>query len=127
MIFTSVASSSSSSRCCHIQFAHRRARDRAFSGGALARPLHREVRVWFGKPLWKKKISGVEYSLGSCVGGLWPAAARPMDIIEGKADVDREQLPPISALDKIIVAVPVHFQFAARVRVRAIVWVVGYP
>src|SRR3989442_2430135 len=63
--------------------------------------------VWFGKPLWKKKISGVEYSLGSLPFGGFVALPQlaPMDIIEGKADVDREQLPPISALDKIIVAV----------------------
>src|SRR6201981_1259363 len=63
--------------------------------------------VWFGKPLWKKKISGADYSLGSLPFGGFVALPQlaPMDIIEGKADVDREQLPPISALDKIIVAV----------------------
>src|SRR2546429_6650771 len=62
--------------------------------------------VWFGKPLWKKKINGVQYSLGSLPFGGFVALPQlaPMDIIEGKADVDREQLPPISALDKIIVA-----------------------
>jgi len=42
-----------------------------------------------------------------------------MDIIEGKADVDREQLPPISALDQNYRrGWRVRFQFAARVRVR---------
>src|SRR5256885_9678885 len=62
--------------------------------------------IWFGKPLWKKKINGVQYSLGSLPFGGFVALPQlaPMDIIEGKADVDREQLPPISALDKIIVA-----------------------
>src|SRR6266403_3693374 len=62
--------------------------------------------IWFGKPLWKKKINGVQYSLGSLpFGGVvaLPQLA-PMDIIEGKADVDRARLPKISALDKIIVA-----------------------
>src|SRR5256885_4420866 len=63
--------------------------------------------VWFGQPLWKKTINGVQYSLGSLPFGGFVALPQlaPMDIIEGKADVDREQLPPISALDKIIVAV----------------------
>src|ERR1700694_6079831 len=61
--------------------------------------------VWFGKPLWKKKINGVQYSLGSLPFGGFVALPQrgPMDIIEGKADVDREQLAPLSALDKIIV------------------------
>src|SRR5204862_8166837 len=57
--------------------------------------------VWFGKPIWKKNIGGVQYSLGSLpFGGVvaLPQLA-PTDIIEGKADVDRSQLPPVSALD----------------------------
>src|SRR6201981_975027 len=63
--------------------------------------------IWFGKPIWKKKINGVQYSLGSLPFGGFVALPQlaPMDIIEGKADVDREQLPSVSALDKIIVAV----------------------
>src|SRR5476649_564523 len=63
--------------------------------------------VWFGKPLWKKTINGVQYSLGSMPFGGFVALPQlaPMDIIEGKADVDRAQLPPVSAIDKIIVAV----------------------
>ena len=63
--------------------------------------------VWFGKPLWKRTINGVQYSLGSIPFGGFvklPQLA-PMDIIEGKADVEREKLPTISALDKIIVAI----------------------
>jgi len=62
--------------------------------------------IWFGKPLWKKTINGVQYSLGSLPFGGFVALPQlaPMDIIEGKADVDRAQLPKISALDKIIVA-----------------------
>src|SRR5258707_8153181 len=63
--------------------------------------------VWFGKPLWKKTINGVQYSLGSIPFGGFVALPQlaPMDIIEGKVDVDRERLPQIGALDKIIVAV----------------------
>src|SRR5712692_7844172 len=62
--------------------------------------------VWFGKPLWKKTVNGVQYSLGSLPFGGFVALPElaPMDIIEGKADVDRAKLPPISAGDKIIVA-----------------------
>src|SRR5437588_1562202 len=86
--------------------------------------------VWFGKPLWKKKINGVQYSLGSLPFGGFVALPQlaPMDIIEGKADVDREQLPPISALDKIIVAIagPLFSLLLAFV-FATIVWVAGYP
>ena len=62
--------------------------------------------VWFGKPIWKKTINGVQYSLGSLPFGGFVALPQlaPMDIIEGKADVEREKLPRISAIDKIIVA-----------------------
>src|SRR5213082_1582075 len=86
--------------------------------------------VWFGKPLWKKKINGVQYSLGSLPFGGFVALPQlaPMDIIEGKADVDREQLPPISALDKIIVAVAGPFFSLLLAFVFAvIVWQVGKP
>src|SRR6202011_6171687 len=62
--------------------------------------------IWFGKPLWKKTISGVQYFLGSLPFGGFVALPQlaPMDIIEGKADMDRAKLLPISAWDKIIVA-----------------------
>jgi regulator of sigma E protease len=86
--------------------------------------------IWFGKPLWKKKINGVEYSLGSLPFGGFVALPQlaPMDIIEGKADVDREQLPPVSALDKIIVAVAGPFFSLLLAFVFAtMVWLVGYP
>ncbi len=41
--------------------------------------------VWFGKPLWKKTINGVQYSLGSLPFGGFVALPQlaPMDIIEG--------------------------------------------
>src|SRR5436309_456000 len=86
--------------------------------------------IWFGKPLWKKKINGVVYSLGSIPAGGFvklPQLA-PMDIIEGKAEVDREKLPPISALDKIIVAFagPL-FSLLLALLFAGIVWVVGHP
>ena len=51
-----------------------------------------------------------------------------MDIIEGKADMDRAKLPRISALDKIIVAVagPVFSLLLALV-FACVVWAVGHP
>jgi regulator of sigma E protease len=86
--------------------------------------------VWFGKPLWKKKINGVQYSLGSLPFGGFVALPQlaPMDIIEGKADVDRARLPKISALDKIIVAVAgPFFSLLLALCFAAIVWAVGHP
>ena len=51
-----------------------------------------------------------------------------MDIIEGKADVDRSQLPPVSAIDKIIVAIagPLFSVLLAFV-IAGLIWIVGYP
>src|SRR5215207_4719334 len=66
-----------------------------------------EFGVWFGKPLWKKKIGSVYYSLGSIPAGGFvklPQMA-PMETIEGDSDIPREELPPVKPLDKIIVAV----------------------
>lgn len=86
--------------------------------------------VWFGKPLWKKTINGVQYSLGSIPFGGFVALPQlaPMDIIEGKVDVDRAQLPRVSALDKIIVAIagPL-FSLLLALFFAAIVWLVGHP
>ena len=86
--------------------------------------------VWFGKPLWKKKINGVQYSLGSLPFGGFVALPQlaPMDIIEGKADVNRARLPKISALDKIIVAVagPL-FSVLLALCFAGVVWAVGHP
>jgi regulator of sigma E protease len=86
--------------------------------------------IWFGKPIWKKQINGVQYSLGSLPFGGFVALPQlaPMDLIEGKADVDRAQLPPISALDKIIVAVAgPFFSLLLAFAFAVAVWVVGYP
>ena len=89
-----------------------------------------EFGVWFGKPLWKKEIKGVVYSLGSIPAGGFvklPQLA-PMDIIEGEADVPRETLPKISALDKTVVAFagPL-FSFLFAVVLGCLVYVTGKP
>lgn len=86
--------------------------------------------IWFGKPIWKKKIGGVEYALGTIPAGGYVALPQmaTMEVIEGKGDTPTEQLPPISALDKIIVAVagPL-FSFLLAFMFAVIVWRVGKP
>lgn len=86
--------------------------------------------IWFGKPLWQKKINGVVYSLGSIPAGGFVALPQlaPMEVMEGKVETPREQLPPISALDKIIVAIagPLFSMLLAFI-FAVIVWQVGRP
>src|SRR5207249_8888673 len=75
-------------------------------------------------------INGVEYALGSIPAGGYVSLPQmaPMEVIEGKAEETRESLPPISPLDKIIVAVagPL-FSFLLAVVFALIVWGVGRP
>ncbi len=86
--------------------------------------------IWFGKPLWKKTVNGVEYSLGSIPAGGFVALPQmaPMETIEGKGEHDRAQLPAISPLDKIIVAFagPL-FSFLLAIAFAAVVMLVGKP
>src|ERR1700737_961349 len=86
--------------------------------------------IWFGRPIWKKNINGVEYSLGWIPAGgfvLLPQMA-PMETVEGKSAVQRQELPPVSPLDKIIVAFagPL-FSFMLALLFAVIVWAVGKP
>src|SRR5438309_6428513 len=68
------------------------------------RGLHVEkFGIWFGRPLLRRTVQGVEFSLGWIPAGgfvLLPQMA-PMDAVEGKPDAARSSLPPISPLDKI--------------------------
>src|SRR3954465_2635947 len=86
--------------------------------------------VWFGKPIWQKEINGITYCLGSIPAGGYVALPQmaSMEAIEGKTDSKQEQLPPISALDKIIVAFagPL-FSFLLALFFGTIVWMVGRP
>jgi len=86
--------------------------------------------IWFGKPIWKTKINGVEYALGWIPAGGYVALPQmaAMDAIEGKSETPVEQLPPVSALDKIIVAFagPL-FSFGLALFFAIIVWQVGRP
>lgn len=86
--------------------------------------------IWFGKPIWKKKINGVEYALGCIPAGGYVALPQmaTMETIEGKSDTQTEPLPNISALDKIIVAFagPL-FSFLLALAVAYVVMIVGRP
>jgi len=86
--------------------------------------------IWFGKPLWSKRIDGVEYILGTVPAGGYVALPQmaPMEAIEGKTDTPREELPPASPWQKIIVAFagPL-FSFGLALVFGTIVWVVGKP
>ena len=86
--------------------------------------------IWFGKPIWKAKINGIEYALGWIPAGGYVALPQmaTMEAIEGKGDTDVEQLPPVSPIDKIIVAFagPL-FSFLLAVFFAIIVWQVGRP
>lgn len=84
--------------------------------------------IWFGKPLWKKTINGVEYGLGSIPAGGFVALPQmaPMGGLEG--ETNHEALPPITPLDKAIVAFagPL-FSFLLAFVFAVAVWLVGKP
>jgi regulator of sigma E protease len=86
--------------------------------------------IWFGQPLWTKKVDGVEYLLGSIPAGGYVALPQmaPMEAIEGKSDTPREELPPASPWQKIVVAFagPL-FSFLLALFFACIVWAVGKP
>jgi regulator of sigma E protease len=86
--------------------------------------------IWFGKPLWKKKICGVEYVLGSIPAGGYVSLPQmaTMEAIEGKSDETEVPLPNVSPLDKIIVAFAGPLaSFGLAVVFAVIVWGVGKP
>jgi len=62
--------------------------------------------IWFGRPLWKRTINGVEYSLGTIPAGGFVALPQlaPMETIEGSSRYAGKPLPPVTATDKIVVA-----------------------
>jgi regulator of sigma E protease len=88
-----------------------------------------KFQIWFGKPLWKKTINGVQYGLGCIPAGGFVALPQmaPMEAIEGRSE-DAAPLPPISPLDKIIVAFagPL-FSFLLAVVFAFGVWWAGRP
>ncbi len=95
------------------------------------RGLHVDkFQIWFGKPIWKKTINGVQYGIGSIPAGGFVALPQmaPMEAIEGKNGELEEPLPPIKPIDKIIVAFagPL-FSFLLAVFAAFIVWGIGVP
>ena len=86
--------------------------------------------IWFGKPIWKTSINGVEYALGSIPAGGYVSLPQmaTMESIEGKSQNSGQPLPPISALDKIIVAFagPL-FSFLLALAFAVVVMMIGRP
>jgi regulator of sigma E protease len=86
--------------------------------------------IWFGKPIWKTTINGVEYALGWIPAGGYVSLPQmaTMEAIEGKTEETAEQLPPAPPLDKIIVAFagPL-FSFLLAIGFAFVVWGVGKP
>jgi regulator of sigma E protease len=86
-------------------------------------------QIWFGKPLWKKEINGVQYGLGWIPAGGFVALPQmaPMEALEG-GEKPEKPLPPITPLDKIIVAFagPL-FSMLLALASALVVWQVGKP
>jgi regulator of sigma E protease len=86
--------------------------------------------IWFGKPIWKTRLNGVEYCLGSIPAGGYVSLPQmaTMEAIEGRSETPAEQLPPVAARDKIIVAFagPL-FSFGLALVFAFVVWLVGRP
>ncbi len=86
-------------------------------------------QIWFGKPIWKKEINGVQYGLGWIPAGGFVALPQmaPMESIEG-GNTSGKPLPKITPLDKIIVAIagPI-FSLLLALAAAVVVWGVGKP
>ncbi len=86
--------------------------------------------VWFGKPLWQKKINGVTYSLGSIPFGGFVKLPQLMDMstIEGESEFAGKELPKLKPIDKIIVAFagPL-FSMLLAFTFAVLVWGIGRP
>jgi regulator of sigma E protease len=86
-------------------------------------------QIWFGRPIWRKEINGVQYGLGWIPAGGFVALPQmaPMETIEGNKN-ESKSLPPITAIDKIIVAFagPL-FSLLLALLAGIVVWKVGKP
>lgn len=95
------------------------------------RGLHVDrFQIWFGKPIWKKTVNGVQYGLGWLPAGGFVSLPQmaPMEMVEGERTDEAAALPPVKPLDKIIVAFagPL-FSFLFAVVAALVVWGVGKP
>ena len=86
-------------------------------------------QIWFGKPLWKKKIAGVQWGIGWIPAGGFVSLPQleSMEGIEGRADVPAG-LQPLKALDKMIIAAagPL-FSLLLAYAFAVVVWIAGNP
>lgn len=86
-------------------------------------------QIWFGRPIWKKTINGVQWGLGWIPAGGFVSLPQmaPMEAIEGEVELPRD-LKPVKPLDKIIVAAagPIA-SFLLAVLFAVAVWMVGKP
>ncbi|MES2660334.1 MAG: RIP metalloprotease RseP [Verrucomicrobiota bacterium] len=86
-------------------------------------------QIWFGAPIWKKTIGGVQYGLGWIPAGGFVALPQmaPMEALEGGSQGGKP-LPAITPLDKIIVAFagPLFSMLLALVSA-VFVWQIGKP
>ncbi len=86
-------------------------------------------QIWFGKPLWQKKIGGVQWGIGWIPAGGFVSLPQLADMqaVEGEAEIPAD-LKPLGALDKIIIAAAGPFFSLLLAYVFAvIVWGVGKP
>ena len=87
-------------------------------------------QIWFGKPIWSKEIDGVLFGLGTVPAGGFVALPQmaPMEAVEGTNRDRDEALPPITPLDKIIVAAAgPAFSLGLALFASLLVWWVGKP
>lgn len=85
--------------------------------------------VWFGPPIWKRMINGVEWRLG-CIplGGYVAFPQLAMEAIEGKSETPAEELTPLLPKDKIPILFAGSFMnLILGFVIATIVWVVGEP
>lgn len=86
-------------------------------------------QIWFGRPIWKKTINGVQWGLGWIPAGGFVSLPQmaPMEAIEGSVELPKD-LKPVKPLDKIIVAAagPIA-SFLLAVLFAVAVWLVGKP
>lgn len=87
-------------------------------------------QIWFGKPIWKKKIWGVQVGLGWIPAGGFVSLPQMegMEGIEGNAYLPEEHRRPLKPLDKVIIAAagPL-FSLLLAYLFAMIVWGVGKP
>lgn len=86
-------------------------------------------QIWFGKPVWQKKIGGVQWGIGWIPAGGFVSLPQLADMqeIEGAAEIPAD-LKPLKPLDKVIIAAagPLASLLLAYF-FAALVWIVGKP